>query len=313
MENRSHAFAAGLFVLLLGLATALAVWFFSGKRELTDTYILETKKNVTGLNLQAQVRYRGIRAGKVTDIQPDPNDPRVILVTIDLDSRYKLTRSTTAQLGYQGITGLAYIQIEEEGNSREYLDTTGAAPPRIALKPTLFDALGEKAGDIVGQVAELTDRLTKLLDEKNAKNLARTLDNVATASEGLKQAPEVVAAMRAALSPTNLKRLDSILVHVEKTAGEAAPLTAEMREMVKSMNGLAVRLDHVVGDGGSQLTASTLPQLNVLMKELTANARQLSRLLDTLDENPQALIFGKGAPRPGPGESGFVVPTAAEK
>ena len=313
MENRSHAFAAGLFVLLLGLATAAAVWFFGGKRELTDTYILETRKNVTGLNVQAQVRYRGIRAGKVLDIQPDAQDPRIILVTIDLDSRYKLTRSTTAQLGYQGITGLAYVQIEEEGNSREYLDTGGAEPPRIALKPTLFDSLGEKAGDIVGQVAELTDRLTKLMDEKNARNLAKTLDNVATASEGMKQVPAVVGAMREALSPANLQRLNSILVHVEKTAGEAAPLTTEMREMVKSMNGLAVRLDRVVGDAGSQLSASTLPQLNVLMKELTTNARQLSRLLDTLDENPQALVFGKRAPRPGPGEAGFVAPVAGEK
>ena len=104
MENRAHAFAAGLFVLLLGLATALAVWYFAGSRERSDTYILETQRNVTGLNLEAQVLYRGIRAGKVVAIAPDPKNPRVILVTISLDANYRLSTAATAELGYQGIT-----------------------------------------------------------------------------------------------------------------------------------------------------------------------------------------------------------------
>ena len=313
MENRSHALAAGIFVLLMSIAAALAVWFLGGKREVTETYILETRKNVTGLNIQAQVRYRGIRAGKVESIQPDEMDPRIILVKIDLDSRYRLTKATTAQLGYQGITGLAYVQLEDDGSSREFLDTGGNAPPRIALKPTLFDSIGEKAGDIVGQISDLSARLAKLMDDKNARNLEKTLANVAEASAGLKQVPQLVASMREALSAANLKRLNGILVEVEKTAGEAAPLTAETREMVKAMSALSHRLDNFVAATGGEVSAATLPQLNGLMKELAANSRQLSRLLETLDDAPQALIFGKGAARPGPGETGFTAPPATEK
>ncbi|MDO8932163.1 MAG: MlaD family protein [Rhodocyclaceae bacterium] len=313
MENRSHALAAGIFVLLLGIALALAVWFFSGKRELTETYLLETRKNVTGLNVQAQVRYRGIRAGKVESIEPDAADPRIILVRINLDARYRLTRASTAQLGFQGVTGLAFVQIEDDGSSHDYLDTGGASPPRIALKPTLFDTLGEKAGDIVGQVAELSLRLNKLLDEKNAKNLARTLENAADASEGLKQVPQLVAAMRAALSESNLKRINGILAQVEKTAGEAAPLTAETRDMVKAMTSLSKKLDQFVDATGGEVSAATLPQLNGLMKELSTNSRQLGRILETLDDAPQALVFGKGAARPGPGEAGFAAPSVTEK
>lgn len=313
MENRSHALAAGVFVLLLSIATALAVWFLGGKREVTETYLLETRKNVTGLNIQAQVRYRGIRAGKVDSIEPDAKDPRVILVKISLDARYRLTKATTAQLGYQGITGLAYVQLEDEGSSREFLDTHGDTPPRIALRPTIFDSLGEKAGDIVGQISELSMRLTKLMDEKNAKNLARTLENVAAASEGLKQVPQLVASMREALSATNLRRLNTILAQVEKTAGETAPLTAEARTMVKAMTALSQRLDRFIAATGGEVTAATLPQLNGLMKELAANSRQLARILETLDDTPQALVFGKGAARPGPGEAGFAAPAATEK
>lgn len=310
MENRSHALAAGIFVLLLGLAAALAIWFLGGKRESIDNYVLTTDRSVSGLNVQAQVRFRGIRAGKVESIETDPADPRLILVTIGIDDRFKLTKGTTAQLGYQGITGLAFIQLEDDGSNREFLDPDAPVTPRIAMKPTLLDSLGEKAGDIVTQISGLTSRLSKLLDERNTRNLSRTMENVAEASEGLRQLPQVVAALREALSADNLKRLHGILANVEKTAGEAAPLAAETREMVRSMTALAKRLDQVAG---SEAAASTLPQLNALLKEVNATSRQLNRVLETLDESPQALVFGKGASRPGPGEAGFVAPAATEK
>lgn len=313
MENRAHAFAAGIFVLLLGIAAALAVWFFGGKRENSVTYLLETRRNVTGLNVQAPVRYRGIRAGKVESIETDENDPRIILVSINLDARYRLTRATTAQLGYQGVTGLAFVQIEDDGSSSEYLDAGASPPPRIALKPTLLDALGEKAGNLLGQFAELSQRMNRLVDEKNARNLSRTLENVADASDGLKEVPKLVAAMREALSAANLRRLNGILAHLEKTAGETAPLTAEAREMVRAMTALSKKLDGLVDTAGNEVTAASLPQFNGLMKELTANSRQLARILESVDAAPQSLVFGKGATRPGPGEAGFSAPTATEK
>lgn len=304
MENRSHALIAGVFVLVLGCATALAFWYFAGKREDTDSYVLETRRNVTGLNVQGQVRYRGIRAGKVESIEPDPADPRLILVTISLDDRFRVTKATTAQLAYLGVTGLAYVSLEDDGSSAEPLVARDGAPPRIVLRPGLVDALGERAGDMLARFVDLSDRLARVLDEKNAQNLSRTLENAAAGSESFKQMPQLVAAMREALSESNLKRFQGILAHLEKTAGEAAPLTAEARSMVASMTQLAKKLDGLADRGGGDV-AATLQQVEVLAKELTANSRKLSRLLDTLDDNPQALIFGKPRPSPGPGEEGF--------
>ena len=70
MESRAHALAAGLFTLLLGAACVIAVWWFSGDREAVNDYELVSTGVVTGLNPQAQVRYRGMSAGKVKDILP---------------------------------------------------------------------------------------------------------------------------------------------------------------------------------------------------------------------------------------------------
>ena len=71
MENKSHAFAAGAFVLvLLALMTALAVWL---TRDTTEQRVFEisSPEGVTGLQPQAAVRYKGVLVGRVTDIALD--------------------------------------------------------------------------------------------------------------------------------------------------------------------------------------------------------------------------------------------------
>lgn len=116
MENKSHAFMAGLFVILLGLATVAVLYWFGGKREATRDYVVVTGRNVNGLNPQAQVRYRGIRVGKITAIELAPGDARNILIPIRISRDVPVTRGTVAKIAYQGVTGLAYIQLEETGN-----------------------------------------------------------------------------------------------------------------------------------------------------------------------------------------------------
>jgi phospholipid/cholesterol/gamma-HCH transport system substrate-binding protein len=308
MENRAHALAAGIFTILLGVAAAIAIWWLGQSDDSTTSYVLETRRNVTGLNVQAQVRYRGIRAGEVRAIEPDPADPRVILVTVDIDSRFKLTRGSSAQLGYQGVTGLAYVLIEDDGSSAEMLTGTDGEPARIAMKPSLFDTLGDKAGNIVSQISAVTIRLGKLLDDRNVQNLSRTMDNLATASDGLREMPAILASVKEALSDKNMRSLRQILGHVETTAGEAAPLAVEMRDLVKSMSTLARRFEQVAGSAGDELTATTLPRANALIDELSTSSRQLSRILDGLESNPQMLLLGRDVASPGPGEAGFVAP-----
>lgn len=304
MENRAHALAAGLFVLVLGLAAAIAVWWLGGQRaEKSNHYLIETRRDVTGLNTQAQVRYRGIRAGKVEEIEPDANDRRLILIRISLDRKYPVTKKTVARLGHQGLTGLAYIQIEDDGTSDEIVEAKGDGDqlPRIAMKASLLETLSEKGGDIATQLSDVATRLAAVMSEKNTQQLSRTLENVATASEGFKDMPQIMAGMREVLSKENIKRMNNLLVQVEQAAGDAAPLTAEVRDMVKTMTALSRRLDQMV----AQIGPDTGPRVNALLRDLDTGARQMSRVIEMLNDSPQALIFGRGPATPGPGETGF--------
>lgn len=312
MENRSHALIAGLFTIAFLLAAALALWWLGGTRELTHTYLLETRGSVTGLNLEAQVRYRGIRAGKVKDIRPDPANPATLLVEITLGRQYQLTDQTIARLNTQGITGIAYVMLEEGEEAGTPLPLDGKSPPRLRIQPGLLQQLGEHASDIGEQVTELSLRLNRLLDDRNLGNLRRSLDNLATATDSLKELPLIMASLRSALSEANIGRLNALLAHLERTAGETTPLTAETRKLVTTLNGLAQRVDTLTvsaGGVGERLNAETLPRAEALMRDMAAASRRLDRLIETLNDAPQSILFGNAPPRPGPGESGFVAPS----
>ena len=312
MENRAHALIAGLFVVLLGLATVVAVWWLGQKTQNVRHYLLEARQNVTGLNMHAQVRYRGIRAGRVEGIDLDEHDPRVILVRISLDARYPLTAGSTAKLNTQGLTGIAYVQIQDDGSNPGPLLARGGDLPRLTLKPTLLDTLGAQAGDIATQTNLLVVRLGQLLSEDNLGNVARTLDNLELASsgvnQGMKDLPATLAALRQMLSTENAHKLSATLAHVEHTSRETAPLIAELRETVKVMSRLAGSLDRLAAETGSELKTQTLPRVDELVEQLTGNSRRLSRLIEALDSHPESLLFGRQAPAPGPGETGFVAP-----
>src|SRR5262245_17564459 len=102
MENRAYAFAAGLFTLLLGAGVVLAAGWLSGKAETHDTYLLESRYPVTGLTIQAPVRFRGVDVGKVETIDFGPTGSRTILVRVAVRTDTPLTRGVYAQLGTQG-------------------------------------------------------------------------------------------------------------------------------------------------------------------------------------------------------------------
>ena len=61
------------------------------------------------------MRYRGVTVGKVENIRLDPEKLQTILIRIAVDRDLPLTKNAYAQLGYQGLTGLAFVQLNDDG------------------------------------------------------------------------------------------------------------------------------------------------------------------------------------------------------
>lgn len=302
MENKSHAFAAGLFALILGLAALLATYWLSGSRDASRDYIVVTKQNIGGLNPQAQVRYRGIRVGKVSDIRLDPDDYSNILVTISVNEDVPLTTGTVAKLNYQGVTGLAHILLLETGKDMAPLEPDGDNLPRIAMIPSLLDELGETGAATLKQARQMMASANELLSVENRAHLTATLANLEAASSSMKPALEnlnvTLVQMNKLLNDRNVKQLS-------QAAGEVGPLLSDTRILIGKMQLATDKLDVAIGDASAGGTSALMPRLNELAVDFSMTSRQLSRVLRILEDTPQGLVFGAPAQAPGPGEAGF--------
>lgn len=309
MENRAHAIATGLFALLLGGALVLALWWFSEDREATREYLLASTGSVNGLNVQAAVRYRGMLAGRVTDIAIDPRDARRLLVKIRIRADLPITRSTRASLGTQGVTGLAYIQLEERGTDTTPLTAEDGQLPVIVLNSGLIDQIADHALAAAQRFKEVADRISLIFDETTTERLRRSLEGLESAIGGIdrtfKDAPSTLAAISAAFNDENLGRLAATLDNLERTTGAAEPTIAEMRVLLERLTAMSERVDRAAVAAGDGLIDGTLPQLNELLRELTSTSRRLGRLIEEVESSPQMLLTGPGERAPGPGEPGF--------
>jgi phospholipid/cholesterol/gamma-HCH transport system substrate-binding protein len=319
LESRAHALAAGVFIVVMSLCVGAAVWYLSGSSERGRDFVLATNSAVSGLNPQAQVRYRGIRVGKVQDISINPSNPREILVRVNIPERYPVTMATRARLSFLGVTGLALIDIEDDGSDatplRPGADGTAA---RIPLRGSQFDALGTQAADTMQVLREVLLRLNALLDERNVERISATLANLQSATSHLdatlagapavvRQAQDVFERSRELLSQQNTDRISRILAHAEAASSQSAPLAQDLRALLASMKQLSDRLDALALAAGPQVTEDTLPRLQSLIDEAQRNSRQLGRVLGELESSPQMLLLGRENYRPGPGEAGFGV------
>src|SRR5262245_43482319 len=117
MENKSHAIAAGLFVVLLGAALALVgVWFSKDEGQKLTPYIVTATSDISGLKAEAPVRYRGVDVGRVRSIKLDSNTRGVILIEIGVDPATPITQQTYAQLGYLGVTGITFVALQDKSS-----------------------------------------------------------------------------------------------------------------------------------------------------------------------------------------------------
>jgi phospholipid/cholesterol/gamma-HCH transport system substrate-binding protein len=321
MENKAHALAAGIFVALLAaLVLALAAWL-TRDTGVRDTYEISTRETVSGLQEQAPVRFRGVDVGKVQEIGFDPKVSGNVLVRLEVDRDTPLTRDSFATLSYQGVTGLAFVQLSDEGKPAPRLVPNDEVPPRIPLRPGLLQRIEEKGEIILDRVQAVTERVNELLNDANQKRIAAALENIARASESANQ-------LTKNLDTTVTRRLDPALAEAATTlrgvqkatqqVGEAAAqidkTAAQFGQTAERLNTAGGPFDRIsegtdaLAGAAENMSVSTLPRLNRAADDTGRAARSLSRTLGELSDNPQALLYGDGKPLPGPGEPGFQAP-----
>jgi len=299
MENKSHSLVAGLFVVLLALAAiAGALWLSPSKGPKLLPIDLVTRHSVSGLKADAPVEFRGVDIGHVESITFDPRQRGQIRVRAVVDPTAPLTHATYAKLSSQGITGVAFIQLDDAvGATSAPLMISSTNVPQLELQGSFLERAEDDMRDLVVKVNRVAGRLDELLSEQNQKRLMAlvdtfrgTLDRYGTLARDLE--PTVKAA------PALVQRAQGTVESVMRLADDVDQKLAVLDVLATTAKELGATTD--------DLHRNTLPRVNAVLDDVEVDARELKRVLHQVDERPQSLIFGLQPPPPGPGERGFV-------
>lgn len=309
MENRSFALLTGLFTLLLGAALAATFIWFRGDNRDYDEYLVSSHLPVNGLYPQAAVRFRGVEIGKVEKVFLDPQNPRNVLIRVSIDHSIKITKGTFAQLGYQGVTGIAHVLLDDEGNDPEPIVRPPEGLPTIIVRGNVFDDLVESSKTLLKQASTLMDRLNGIVGEDNQNRLERTLANFEKASAqlepALKAIPEVAQRAQQLLGDENQQSIKRSLANLEQATGAIVPIAEDSRQMLSGIRTLSENLDRISTQLSAEVSEKTLPRINDLVDQLDRDSRDFRRLVLQIEREPQSLVFGRKPVQPGPGEPGF--------
>lgn len=313
MENKSHALMAGLFTITLLAATVLLALWFNQDRVNRVPYEMATRLSIPGLNPQAAVRYRGLDVGKVDDILFNPQVPGEILVQISVNPDTPITQSTYGTLGYQGVTGIAFVQLDDDGSKPVRLPSDKNHLARIEIRPSLLDKIQTRSATILEHMEQVTERFNTLLAPVNQKSMIAAFDRVSKTAQEFESIPKQLNPTLASL-PAMTEQMQQTLASVATVSQQAALFADNLNLLTRKLqtpDGALMKITssaEQLGTLAGSVEQDALPRVNLLTNEARSSVRALNRTLDKFNQQPQSILFGTTHPMPGPGEAGFVAP-----
>ncbi len=322
MENKVNFAVVGAFVIVLAVAMiAGALWLSSGRyyRKAYDTYDTYMTESVSGLNLNAAVRYRGVDVGRVRKIMLAPGNVEQVRVTLDIERGTPVKVDTVATLQTQGLTGIGFIELSDGRKDSPVLQAApGQDVPVIASRPSLIERLETAAPVLIASLTRVGDNLNALLDETNRRALRSTLADLAVLTQTLARRSSSLDAtlVGAARTMDHTARasvqLPQLVQRFERTADALERMASDVSEASASVSGTLASargtLDSTRStlDGSradvAQFTGTTLPETRELVAELRGLTATMHRVVDELERNPAVLLQGRRSGKRGPGE-----------
>lgn len=310
METRASYMLVGGFVLsfLAGLI-AFAIWIAKVDLDAEyKDYDIYFDGTVSGLYKRSIVYYLGIPVGDVRDITLAPNDPSKVRVWVRLRAEVPVSEASVARLEFQGLTGVAYIELSGGSTNAPPLEShLGAERPIIASEPSPLLEIFDSAPNLVNEAIKTIGQIQKILSNNNVDNISKTLANTERLTGNLAKGTDnidvLVSDVRTILAEAKnaAVKLNALLDNGNALIEEdARQLVAEASNTMKAATAMLNRVDGLVAaneDTVTQFIGGSLPEVSRMILDLRLTARSLSRLVNRIEQNPSEAIFGaKEAP-----------------
>lgn len=313
MEREANYLAVGSFVLLVVVMGFLFVYWYSasGEHRYYVRYEIYFDGSVSGLSDGGPVRYLGVDVGRVVRIRIDPRAANRVQVVADIDATTPISERTLAQLSLQGVTGLLYIDLEQQRADDTGRRILAAVPSEryqvIRSSHSDFDLFLSSLPRLTARLNELVDRSTRLLSDTNIAGVERVVANLDRASAQLPHTAANIDTLVDELRSTThgAHRVVIDLHAVTQTAGvDFVAAVQKLRATSDNLERATGSLDAFVAENREQLSGFVrggLPQIELLLRDSRAAAQEIRDLSRSLRDNPSQLLYQ-------PAATGVVIP-----
>jgi phospholipid/cholesterol/gamma-HCH transport system substrate-binding protein len=280
METRAHHLLIGSFAIGITLLTVIFL-FWIGRFEFDRQYQLYDLKfegSVSGLSKAADVLYNGIKVGEVIMIEIDEDNPKNVLVRIQVGKTTPVKEDSYARLETQGLTGVAAIQIAGgDPKSNPLVAEEGQRYPVIPTKASVISELFTSAPQLVDKSNVVLARVAAFLSTENERKFSETMEHLSKLSANLAKASD---------------KFDSIATNLDKiVAGDAKATLADIRGVAGDIRVIMNEARGPLRDFARQ----GLPELLLAIGDARQMIASIDRAAQRLESSPSSLIFGDKA------------------
>ncbi len=331
-EFTKKEITAGIFVLVSILVLVFFILIVRGYRPNAGTAIYYTKfKNTLGLDRGADVRFGGLKVGKVVDIYPDPEDPTQVCVKLAISPQVVLNQKCVATVEQVSLTSARHLEIStgetgapklEEGSVISSINKTGNLVdiPDFSSTITKVEKLLDDLTDFLGmdlvrkkeetektrariteltqQVSDTLDKGTNFIEELNTlvkeqkPQIAEILKNINEIEKDTKKVVEQVNAVISENRGTIHDSLNSVKDVLAKVKTIADNSADDLEKILENVEKITGNVDNLSSEAKAWMSKNKR-NMDELILDIKETIRNLRLLSQTLAEQPQSLITGK--------------------
>ncbi len=314
METKVSYILTGIFVIVVTIATiGFGLWLGS---DVTISqyrpYVTYLDESVSGLYLNSPIKYRGVDVGKLRAMHLDPENPTRVRLDMAIVADTPIRSDTIATLAQQGLTGIAYVELEGGAQGSPLISPLpNGEPAEIPSHPSLYNRLEDSLTRASLVFDQIGARLIELLAPDNVDAFSQTLQNLAALSETLRDHRQTLTSLldNSADFAQNLAQsgasLPALTTQFQALINRYQQLGKDLSKAARTADRLGRRLEQATDHAEQDISTMTLgleAEVRRLASEVASGAREVRLLTRKLNENPNALIFGTTPPPPGPGE-----------
>ena len=291
MEVRANYILVGTFTILgiLGI-----LWFTlwaskSDTRMEMQEFDVAITDSVSGLGLNSDVLFSGIRVGQVADIKISSRTPGEVVVRVAIRSDTPVRENSIASLESRGLTGLSVISISGGTEGSNLIKLKNGQVGTLEYRPSPFAAFKQYVPHTLENMVKVLLRLDEVLSDKNLAAISDSLVAVQTIT--------TTVANRA-------ESLDAILRNTEIASKNIAALTASADNIVShdlklasaSLNSLVKKLESslaILEPGLASFSKEGFGNIQMLIVESRNMVNAFSRIAQRLENDPRRFFFGE--------------------